>query len=106
MNKLLTIIISLGIITTLLNLSVRYKPAFAYLPGSHSHYLHAMSDLRKADQLLDVSYEPNVTHKLREAGHQDRRAIHDIDVALILDGKNLKETSIGGCFLKGRREMA
>lgn len=101
MNKLLTRGISLGFITTLLSLSVSHKPAFADILGSHPHYLHARSDLRKADRLLDVRYEPNVTQKLRSALYQDRLAIRDIDVASILDGKNLDDHPPIDSSLKG-----
>ncbi len=91
MNNAIARGISLGILTTLLNFVAGYKPAFADIAGSHPHYLHARSDLRKVEKLLDVSYEHNVNQKLREARRQANDAIYDIDRASILDGKDLND---------------
>jgi len=57
----------------------------------HPLYLHARSDMRRAQFLLRVTEEPNVTRNLRMADQEVEAAIHEIDHAAVLDGKDLEE---------------
>jgi hypothetical protein len=60
-------------------------------PGRHPAYLRARSDLRRAQFLLRVQEEPNVTRRLIEADHEVEAAIGEVDRAAVLDGKDLNE---------------
>jgi hypothetical protein len=60
-------------------------------PGRHPAYLHARSDLRRAQFLLRVREEPNVTRRLIEADHEVEAAIGEIDRAAVIDRKDLEE---------------
>src|SRR5580693_3077890 len=60
-------------------------------PGHHPAYLHARSDLRRAQMLMRVREEPNVTRKLVEADHEVEAAIGEIDRAAFLDHKDLDD---------------
>ncbi len=63
--------------------------ALADVPGRHPAYLHARSDLRRADQLLLARDEPNVMRDLQVADEAVRRAIGEIDRASVIDRKSL-----------------
>src|ERR1700691_4691148 len=60
-------------------------------PGRHPAYLHARSDLRRAQFLLRVREEPNVTRRLVEADHEVEAAIGEVDRAAFLDRKDLDD---------------
>jgi hypothetical protein len=60
-------------------------------PGRHPAYLHARSDLRRAQFLLRVREEPNVTRRLIEADHELEAAIGEIDRAAVIDRKDLED---------------
>src|SRR5579863_2858325 len=60
-------------------------------PGRHPAYLHARSDLRRAQMLMRVREEPNVTRRLVEADHEVEAAIGEVDRAAFLDHKDLDE---------------
>ena len=60
-------------------------------PGRHPAYLRARSDLRRAQFLLRVREEPNVTRRLVEADHEVEAAIGEIDRAAFLDRKDLDD---------------
>lgn len=60
-------------------------------PGRHPAYLRARSDMRRAQFLLRVQEEPNVTRRLIEADHEVEAAIREVDRAAVLDGKNLED---------------
>ena len=60
-------------------------------PGRHPAYLRARSDLRRAQMLLRVREEPNVTRRLIEADHEVEAAIGEVDRAAFLDRKDLDE---------------
>lgn len=80
---------ALGLLTGLLTVSLGHSIALADTPGHHPAYLHARSDLRKAELLLQTPDEFNVTQEARIAAQKVHNAIQDIDVAGVLDGKNL-----------------
>jgi hypothetical protein len=60
-------------------------------PGRHPAYLHARSDLRRAQFLMRVREEPNVTRRLVEADHEVEAAIGEIDRAAVIDRKDLED---------------
>src|ERR1700685_2995390 len=60
-------------------------------PGRHPAYLHARSDLRRAQFLLRVREEPNVTRRLTEADHEVEAAIGEIDRAAVIDRKDFED---------------
>jgi hypothetical protein len=65
-------------------------PAMADTPGSHPHYLHALSDLRLARAFLVRHPEAsNVAGTDNDAVAHVNRAIAEIKRASIDDGKNL-----------------
>lgn len=63
----------------------------ADIPGRHPAYLRARSDLRRAQMLMRVREEPNVTRRLVEADHETEAAIGEIDRAAVLDRKDLED---------------
>ncbi|BCL33917.1 hypothetical protein [Nostoc sp. MS1] len=81
-------ITSIGLLTGLISLSLGHGIALADIPGNHPYYIHARSDLRKAESLLETSDEFNVTQEMRSADQYVRNAIRDIEVASALDDKN------------------
>ena len=60
-------------------------------PGHHPAYLHARSDLRRAQFLMRVREEPNVTRRLVEADRAVDAAIGEIDRAAVIDRKDIEE---------------
>ena len=61
-------------------------------PGRHPSYLHARTDLRTAQMLMRVDDpDPKVMRNLREAAENVEAAIHEIDRASVIDGKNLED---------------
>lgn len=58
----------------------------------HPRYLHARTDLRTAEFILhDMRLEPNVMRHVRTAEAEIGHAIHEIDHAAVLDGKDLND---------------
>jgi hypothetical protein len=53
--------------------------AFGDTPGRHPAYLHARTDLRRAERLMDWPEFRNVKHDLDDSAHHVREAIHEID---------------------------
>ncbi|BAZ49311.1 hypothetical protein NIES4103_19230 [Nostoc sp. NIES-4103] len=80
---------AIGLLTGLLTVSLGHGIALADIPSNHPDYLHARSDLRKAELLLQRPDEYNVTQEARIAAQKVHQAIQDIDVAGVLDGKNI-----------------
>src|SRR5580693_9016392 len=78
---------------SLIGLAAAIAPAAlnADTPGRHPAYLRARSDLRRAQFLLRVQEEPNVTRRLREADRETEAAIHEIDAAAVIDRKDLED---------------
>jgi hypothetical protein len=66
-------------------------PAAVWAQGRHAHYLQARSDLRRAQFLLRVREEPNVTRNLKMADAELDAAVGEIDRAAVLDHKDLDE---------------
>jgi hypothetical protein len=75
--------------------------AFAAVPGPapgsagtlfhHPRYLHARSDLRVSQLLLQVHDEPNVMHHVHAADFEIGRAIYELDHASVLDHKDIDD---------------
>jgi chromatin segregation and condensation protein Rec8/ScpA/Scc1 (kleisin family) len=63
--------------------------AFADAPGAHPAYLHARSDLRRAELLMQRRDEPNVMRDLGEAAREAHEAIREVDAAAAWDRKDL-----------------
>jgi hypothetical protein len=59
--------------------------------GRHPAYLRARSDLRRAQLLMRVQEEPNVTRYVRAADNEVEGAIKEIDRAAVLDGKDIDD---------------
>ena len=57
----------------------------------HPRYLHARSDLRVAQILLQVHDEPNVMRHIHAVEYEVGRAIYEIDHAAVLDHKDIDE---------------
>jgi hypothetical protein len=76
---------------TLLGVAALLAPAAMRAQGRHAHYLQARSDLRRAQFLLRVREEPNVTRNLMAADTEVEAAIKEIDRAAVLDRKDLDE---------------
>jgi hypothetical protein len=62
---------------------------FGDVPGRHPAYLHARTDLRRAEHLMDWAEFRNVKHDLDDAVHHVREAIGEIDKAAAWDRKDL-----------------
>ena len=82
---------SFGILTALLTMSIGHSIARADIPGNHPAYLHARSDLRKADRLLNARDERNVIRDMQAADYEIDAAIKEIDRAAILDRKDIDD---------------
>jgi hypothetical protein len=74
-------------------------------PGRHPAYLHARSDLRRAQYLMRVHEEPNVTRRLVEADREAEEAIHEIDRAAVIDQKDLEDHPHVDAFPDRRRRF-
>jgi hypothetical protein len=74
-------------------------------PGHHPAYLRARSDLRRAQLLLQVREEPNVTRRLAEADREVGAAIGEIDRAAIIDRKDLEDHPHVDAFPDRRRRF-
>ncbi len=60
-------------------------------PGRHPAYLHARSDLRRAERLMRTPEEPNVLRDLSAAAHEVNEAIREMDEAALWDRKAVNE---------------
>jgi hypothetical protein len=76
---------------TLLAAAALLAPAAVLAQGRHAHYLSARSDLRRAQFLLRVREEPNVTRNMMAADTEVEAAVREIDRAAVLDRKDLDE---------------
>jgi hypothetical protein len=74
-------------------------------PGRHPAYLRARTDLRRAQMLMRVREEPNVTRRLVEADHEAEAAIGEIDRAAFLDRKDLEDHPHIDAFPERRRRF-
>ena len=71
--------------------AVGQKIAMADSYGDHPHYLHARSNLRRAEALLRLPDESNVKREENNAAWNVRFAIRDIDIAATLDHKDMDD---------------
>jgi hypothetical protein len=90
-NKLTYKLGAIGILAIVLTTAIGQGRASAQKPGEHPHYLHARSDLRKAEQLLQLPDEGNVKQEEVVAMHQVQLAIAKIDRAAVLDQKDVDD---------------
>ena len=65
--------------------------ARADIPGAHPYYLHARSDLRKAESILQLPDERNVKQEEAIAAREVYAAIREIDRASVLDRKDVDD---------------
>ena len=65
--------------------------ALGDVPGRHPAYLHARTDLRHAERLMDWPEFRNVKHDLDDSARHVREAIHELDAAAIWDRKDLED---------------
>jgi hypothetical protein len=65
--------------------------AFGDTPGRHPAYLHARTDLRRAERLMDWPEFRNARHDLDESARHVREAIREIDTAAAWDRKDLED---------------
>jgi hypothetical protein len=65
--------------------------AFGDVPGRHPAYLHARTDLRRAERLMDWPEFRNVRHDLDNSARHVREAIHELDAAALWDRKNIED---------------
>src|SRR5579862_6795419 len=65
--------------------------AFGDVPGRHPAYLHARTDLRRAERLMEWPEFRNVRHDLDESARHIHEAIHEIDMAARWDRKDLED---------------
>ncbi|MEH1830199.1 MAG: hypothetical protein V7L22_33490 [Nostoc sp.] len=82
---------SIGILTALLTVSLSHGIALADISGKHPYYLHARSDLRKAEILLQHSDESNVVQETKIAYQNVHNAIREIDRAAVYDRKDVDD---------------
>src|SRR5580658_1477139 len=66
-------------------------PAGSWAQYRHPRYLHARSDLRRAQFLMRVPEEPNVMRDMQSAADLVERAIHELDVAAMFDRKDIDD---------------
>jgi hypothetical protein len=64
---------------------------FGDAPGRHPAYLHARTDLRRAERLMAWPEFRNVRHELDESANHAREAIREIDAAARWDRKDLED---------------
>lgn len=82
---------TIGLLTALFTAAIGASIARADIPGNHPHYLHARSDLRKAEQLLQLPDEANVKREENAAARDVHAAIAEIDRASVLDRKDIDD---------------
>lgn len=82
---------SLSVLIGLLSVGLIPGIAKADIPGKHPHLLHARSDLRRAETLLKQPDEPNVVREEKYATLLISAAIKEIDIAAVLDRKDVDD---------------
>ena len=81
----------IGFSTFAVALLVAVPAAFGDTPGRHPAYLHARTDLRRAERLMDWPEFRNVRHDLDDSVRHVREAIHELDAAALWDRKNIED---------------
>src|SRR5580704_915182 len=66
-------------------------PAASWGQYRHPRYLHARSDLRRAQFLMRIPEEPNVMRDMQTASGLVERAIGELDAAAMFDRKDLDD---------------
>jgi hypothetical protein len=66
-------------------------PAGIWAQYRHPRYLHARSDLRRAQFLMRIPDEPNVMRDMNTAADLVERAIHELDAAAMFDRKDIDD---------------
>src|ERR1700722_20528633 len=66
-------------------------PAGIWAQYRHPRYLHARSDLRRAQFLMRIPEEPNVMRDMQTASGLVERAIGELDAAAMFDRKALDD---------------
>jgi hypothetical protein len=66
-------------------------PAGIWAQYRHPRYLHARSDLRRAQFLMRIPDEPNVMRDMQTASDLVERAIHELDAAAMFDRRDLDD---------------
>ncbi len=79
----------IGFSTLAVAFLVAVPATFGDTPGRHPAYLHARTDLRRAERLLDWRELGNVRNDLNDSLSHVRAAIKEIDDAAVLDRKDL-----------------
>jgi hypothetical protein len=64
---------------------------YADTPGKHPAYLHARTDLRRAEILMRGAEEPNVARDLSAAAREVQAAIRELDTAAAWDRKDIDD---------------
>jgi hypothetical protein len=66
-------------------------PAGIWAQYRHPRYLHARSDLRRAQFLMRIPEEPNVMRDMQAASDLVERAIRELDAAAMFDRKDIDD---------------
>ena len=83
---------TVGLLTALLTVAtIGQGIARADIPGDHPHYLHARSDLRKAESILQLPDERNVKREEEIAVREVYAAIREIGRTSVLDHKDVDD---------------
>src|ERR1700729_1815931 len=77
--------LAIALATTLL------APAGIWAQYRHPRYLHARSDLRRAQFLMRIPEEPNVMRDMQTASGLVERAIGELDAAAMFDRRDLDD---------------
>ncbi len=80
-----------GVSTFAIAFLVAVSAAQVDVPGRHPAYLHARTDLRRAERLMDWPEFHNVKHDLDDSARHVREAIREIDDAAVWDRKDLED---------------
>jgi len=62
---------------------------FADTPGRHPAYLHARTDIRRAERLMEMRERPEVKADLVAAAREAHEAIREMDAAALWDRKDV-----------------
>jgi hypothetical protein len=98
--RTLTLLSAIALVAALAPIAVN-----ADTPGRHPAYLHARSDLRRAQLLMRIREEPNVTRRLVEADREVEAAIGEIDRAAVIDRKDWEDHPHVDAFPERRRRF-
>ena len=64
---------------------------YADTPGRHPFYMHARTDLRRAERLMEVREERNVMRDLAAASREAHAAIRELDAAALWGRKDVED---------------